>query len=545
LIGDGVKGNKVGERSSGFDISFQREDNTKRHPPKHLILDSIARVIKGNIDVAAFAFFQGKFYAAYNIKDREEQAYAQKLFSNIKDLIVNTVKASLDYDDIIIKQLIYQKELYINLLRETLTLRKLKELNKKSLFLDNKLENIPCYLNSEIKYSLENFHYLSEIIECILSFSVYFPKKSQDLIILNDNTSIKSMLSLFENMENPLLIGAKPISKLPSKLDYLKNDLEKYNVKPNEIEKLILIIKELKEKLTQEKMDNVYNYILAVNSEAQKYIFENLSYIKFAFLYRKYHLFEEKSWKESLSKLHSIPFTYRGCADSFKYFIKECHEAIPKEILWKIKDFSRHHVDISKISKVFFGQTNEDEWGPIYNAAVLQQNFIFLHFKDHMHAEMQILERLFNKLKCRDELYIGISRLCCNGCHTAIEVTNELNPVKILVRGTHGKTYEWLPPAFLDKVPGANSLLLSKITKHVGKLQNEKANFMVLEEADFSDDESDSYAALLLGCNARKESKEEIGSEDIKPINSEVQEVSLMQQSLGEFANFIKSTDIV
>ncbi|MDF2965813.1 MAG: hypothetical protein K0Q51_1201 [Rickettsiaceae bacterium] len=36
----------------------------------------------------------------------------------------------------------------------------------------------------------------------------------------------------------------------------------------------------------------------------------------------------------------------------------------------------------------------------------------------------------------------------------------------------------------------------------------------------------------------RKESKEEIGSEDIKPINAEVQEESLMQQSLGEIREF-------
>lgn len=122
--------------------------------------------------------------------------------------------------------------------------------------------------------------------------------------------------------------------------------------------------------------------------------------------------------------------------------------------------FSRPVIDAERVAHEFFANS------PTYN--IRGAEFELVYGKDNSHAEMQILDRLFSEIRVRDEIYIGISRLCCSGCAVVIENFGEIIPhAKINVKGAHYRPYAdgWSLPEFVKSSPEYMRVLIHSMLK--------------------------------------------------------------------------------
>lgn len=130
--------------------------------------------------------------------------------------------------------------------------------------------------------------------------------------------------------------------------------------------------------------------------------------------------------------------------------------------LQKIAKFSLNNVQLSILDAGLdrvIGFILENKDSTLTNA--LKKNSIqFLHGDKDIHAEMQILEKLWVEKGgiFRNEENIVTSKLCCNCCQTTINIANQMFasqnlPGRIDTIGTHGKTYvNWKLPGELEEI---------------------------------------------------------------------------------------------
>lgn len=154
-----------------------------------------------------------------------------------------------------------------------------------------------------------------------------------------------------------------------------------------------------------------------------------------------------------------------------------------------LNDFSRPVIDVERIAKIYKSDGEQSQ-------ALREGKFKFVPPKDDSHAEMTILDKIFRDLYIGDEVYIGVSKLCCGCCYTVIRDFSKIIPgTKILVKGTHYKPYPdgWTPPEFLRAYPDIIFKLLRsgfELTSEFIKSVN--GSTAVYESGDLSDYELDS-----------------------------------------------------
>ena len=155
-----------------------------------------------------------------------------------------------------------------------------------------------------------------------------------------------------------------------------------------------------------------------------------------------------------------------------------------------LNTFSRPVIDAERIIKIYKGDMPE-------SLAMQNGLFEFVPTKDTTHAEMSVLDRVYRDLHIGDELYIGISKLCCGGCYTVIQNFSQIIPnAKILVKGTHYKLYPyvWTPPELLRAHPDVMFKLFTELMKTANEFMESiepKTSTRTYEFGDLSDYEID------------------------------------------------------
>jgi len=148
-------------------------------------------------------------------------------------------------------------------------------------------------------------------------------------------------------------------------------------------------------------------------------------------------------------------------------------------------------IDIQKV----VGSLAVDSIHPLPSDMVnaIRNEVEFISGKVRSHAEMNLINHIIEDREKRDlvnqeDIYIGISKLCCADCHKTINLLNnefqEAIGVNIDIRGGHGnKQNERIAPPFVNEIFGFKEAL-SK-AKLDDKLEKNRRR----QEADKSDSE--------------------------------------------------------
>lgn len=96
----------------------------------------------------------------------------------------------------------------------------------------------------------------------------------------------------------------------------------------------------------------------------------------------------------------------------------------------------------------------DEKFDPKIIKAIRERRICYIKDKLNMHAEMKILNKLYDE-KSQSFLevgYIGITKLCCAPCQTMIDLVNSKMRDNFLTCGTHGATYlGWIMPDFYQE----------------------------------------------------------------------------------------------
>ncbi|KLL02733.1 MAG: hypothetical protein MRERV_73c001 [Mycoplasmataceae bacterium RV_VA103A] len=177
--------------------------------------------------------------------------------------------------------------------------------------------------------------------------------------------------------------------------------------------------------------------------------------------------------------------------------------------------------DTNEIVKVIKEKTSEE----IIEAIKEKRVKYIEKGEERIHAEMKIINEL---CKNKQEFeYIGITKLACCPCWTAISIVNPTRK-EFCVRGTHGSTYSnWLVP---DNIPKQEELLdklkkllpYEKVWESTGNLPRSlaKSYFEIYDESRSSED-------IIMG------ELREPSSLNLMDIDTSQQQTQILQQPYG------------
>lgn len=203
--------------------------------------------------------------------------------------------------------------------------------------------------------------------------------------------------------------------------NYIKKLNEVFNLLSQEkldIEKIIEVLTDsICLNLTQEKrFEQAKLKEIKIEETINKWLTELFESGKLTKEWRK-NSFEEIEGNENEALLHSaITKTSRLVRDFLKvrdFLLQSVNNPLAKEILTAIK----------------------------------KSNFKILHVEgNNVHAEMRLLaQKMAEKTGLVDEeIYFGISKLCCNHCALALKNFN------VMSRGVHGRPFNWKAPQFFN-----------------------------------------------------------------------------------------------
>ncbi|MDF2965325.1 MAG: hypothetical protein K0Q51_713 [Rickettsiaceae bacterium] len=499
-----------------------RKEYTK-HPKEYRALDSMARLIKGQSTktCSAVSWYKGRFLVSYNINNDDDYNYFKAYYHQILNLI----------KDDNIEQGVFQPRLYINLASKLVTFSQLRKIYGHTSEFKNFLikGKAPQNLVQNFLSSFEGFENKIKLLITFLSKgSKYIKQLSPEECIIKNEMVLGDIDKAIKHIA--IKLKGVDLTKIENKEFYKGKSLDKKKVKnllkpfedlrfPKEQ------IKEIKEIIVKEVFykDDYIKLFELIKSKFDEgpEVLNNLLNNTFPMLGFMNALYEFKLFDEGTRNRLIDALTVCTIFSSYIEVgneVKKLYNAQNKEGInlldHKYKTYiCRLDKDLNTVSRLLSNSYLKSNTLKEMSKSILNpDNFKFIHFKDGLHAEMNLVEYLSRKMQSREKAYIGITKLCCNSCTTAIEIYNNQFIGEIIIRGTHAKTYSWKVPPFLTTIPDGLIKFIETKSDFTEKIESHSSvNITAYEEAYLSD--SDWESSVIINENIEligSEGKEEI-----------------------------------